>query len=80
MGIMAMDQARRALNIKGVYGSLADLLEVPPQLATAVEVVCGNQAFQVGARGPDGGLGARFSTLAQTLAYQPRPCLPEAAS
>lgn len=32
---------------KGVYGSLADLLEVPPQLSTAVEVVCGNQAFQV---------------------------------
>jgi chromosome segregation ATPase len=33
---------------QGVYGSLADLLEVPPQLSTAVEVVCGNQAFQVG--------------------------------
>ncbi|GBF98156.1 hypothetical protein Rsub_10568 [Raphidocelis subcapitata] len=46
-GIMSMEAARRALNIKGVYGSLADLLEVPPQLATAVEVVCGNQAFQV---------------------------------
>ncbi|KIZ01960.1 Structural maintenance of chromosomes protein 3, partial [Monoraphidium neglectum] len=47
MGIMAMEAARRAHNIKGVYGSLADLLEVPAQLSTAVEVVCGNQAFQV---------------------------------
>lgn len=43
-----MDDARRAHNVHGVAGALIDLLDVPPQLIVAVEVVAKNQLFQVG--------------------------------
>jgi structural maintenance of chromosome 3 (chondroitin sulfate proteoglycan 6) len=46
-GVGAVDQVRRERGVRGVHGPLLDLIEVPPQLATAVEVVASNQLFQV---------------------------------
>jgi structural maintenance of chromosome 3 (chondroitin sulfate proteoglycan 6) len=46
-GVGAVDQVRRERGVRGVHGPLVDLIEVPPQLATAVEVVATNQLFQV---------------------------------
>jgi len=46
-GVAAVDQVRRERGVRGVHGPLVDLIECPPQLATAVEVVATNQLFQV---------------------------------
>jgi hypothetical protein len=43
-----MDELTRQHNLQGVEGCLVDLLEVPPQLIPAADVVAGNQLFQVG--------------------------------
>lgn len=47
-GLLAMDELTRQHNLQGVEGCLVDLLEVPPQLIPAADVVAGNQLFQVG--------------------------------
>ncbi|WIA11815.1 hypothetical protein OEZ85_011905 [Tetradesmus obliquus] len=46
-GLLAIEPLRRQHSLKGVAGCLVDLLEVPPQLVAAAEVVAGNQLFQV---------------------------------
>jgi hypothetical protein len=46
-GLLATESLRRQHGLKGVAGCLVDLLDVPPQLVTAADVVAGNQLFQV---------------------------------
>lgn len=46
-GLLASEDMRHTHNLQGVAGCLVDLMEVPPQLVTAVDVVAGNQLFQV---------------------------------
>lgn len=46
-GLLAAEELRKAHNLEGVAGCLVDLLDVPPQLVTAADVVAGNQLFQV---------------------------------
>lgn len=46
-GLLAMDELTRQHNLPGVEGCLVDLLDVPPQLIPAADVVAGNQLFQV---------------------------------
>jgi hypothetical protein len=46
-GLLGIEQLRRQHGLKGVAGCLVDLLDVPPQLVTAADVVAGNQLFQV---------------------------------
>lgn len=48
-GLLASEDLRKSHNLEGVMGCLVDLVEVPPQLVTAADVVAGNQLFQVGA-------------------------------
>lgn len=47
-GLLASEDLRKSHNLEGVMGCLVDLVEVPPQLVTAADVVAGNQLFQVG--------------------------------
>lgn len=46
-GLLASEDLRHTHNLQGVAGCLVDLMDVPPQLVTAVDVVAGNQLFQV---------------------------------
>ncbi|KAF8071065.1 SMC3 [Scenedesmus sp. PABB004] len=46
-GLLATEELRRQHRLSGVAGCLVDLLEVPPQLVAAADVVAGNQLFQV---------------------------------
>jgi chromosome segregation ATPase len=46
-GLLASEDLRHTHNLHGVAGCLVDVLEVPPQLVTAADVVAGNQLFQV---------------------------------
>jgi hypothetical protein len=47
-GLLASEDLRHTHNLQGVAGCLVDVLDVPPQLVTAADVVAGNQLFQVG--------------------------------
>jgi chromosome segregation ATPase len=49
-GLLASEDLRKSHNLEGVMGCLVDLVEVPPQLVTAADVVAGNQLFQVGGK------------------------------
>ena len=44
--LLATEELRRQHRLRGVAGCLVDLLDVPPQLVTAADVVAGNQLFQ----------------------------------
>jgi hypothetical protein len=65
-GLLATESLRRQHGLKGVAGCLVDLLDVPPQLVTAADVVAGNQLFQVIVRGPHGDAGDYLSSFAHS--------------
>lgn len=75
-GLLASEELRNTHNLHGVAGCLVDLMDVPPQLVTAADVVAGNQLFQACTKPQppalyaEGGTASRISDSCQG-SYQP---------
>ncbi|ONH68726.1 Chromosome segregation protein sudA [Cyberlindnera fabianii] len=46
-GLQAVERIKKSLGLTGVYGTLGELIDVNSKYRTAVEVIAGNQLFQV---------------------------------